>query len=187
MEDNNSIKSAFVVSPHANQANAEETDTGMLNMGNGMPGPAQAAHTLVIQPGKTARRLYELRGEIQGRPVQPGMPATVPAPAVKKGGKRRKAAAPEDVPKVQAAVNVSVAVEGLGAVPSQYRHVYFGEDTIVLGLNELSYVPAVATAQVALSVRPEHLYVNSGYSFVDADGVRNIIMIKVPDDDGQAI
>lgn len=186
---NKEIISNFAVQPHTNQENAEETDTGMLNMGNGMPGPAQVAHTLVIQPGgKTASRLYELRQEIQGRRDDaPLMPPEETAPA-KKGSRRKKAAPVQDeAPKLQVAVNISVAVEGLGAVPSQYRHVYFGPETVVLGLSELSYVPAVATAQVALSVRPDELYVNSGYSFVDADGVKNIIMIKVPNHDGQTI
>jgi hypothetical protein len=115
------------------------------------------------------------------------MSEPLPEATAKRGGRRKKAAVADEPKAVQSAVNVSVAVAGLGEVPSQYRHVYFGEDTIVLGLNELSYVPAVATAQVALSVRPEQLYVNSGYSFVDADGIRNIIMIRVPSDDGQTI
>lgn len=188
MTETKKILSDFVVSPYANQGAAVETDNGMLNMGSGMPGPAQAAHTLVIQPGgRTAARIHEMRREIQGSGMGVSEEAEASAAAAapqRKSARRRKAAPAQEPlpPRTQPAVNISVTVQGLGSVPSQYRHVYFGDDTVVLGLNDLSYIPAVVTASVELSVRPGELYVNSGYGFVDASGVRNIIMIKVPNE-----
>lgn len=178
------FKEDFTVQPHVNQDTAKTTDTGMLDMGRG---GGNAAHLLVIKPGgQTARELQDMRRNMGAGTLTPTDPAALEAQleaamSKKASGKRRKQPQSPVAPMpVHQNVNVTVTVKGLGSVPSQYHHAYTGDDTVVLGLTALSYIPAVAEAQVELSIRPGELYVNAGYDFVDAQGVRNIIMIKVP-------
>lgn len=155
---------------------------------------------LIIQPGGgTMARLQAFRAELGNKKAadpnygRTGSPQAQESSAEEDGtpvqGKRRKprkTAAEVAVeqksppPPPHRDVAVSVAVEGFGTIPSQYHHMYIGDACIVLGMTSLSYEPKVATAQVSLGPCPGRLFLNSGYSFVDADGVRNIILIEVP-------
>ena len=183
---NSRIKEDFIIRPHANQEGATPTETGMYDMGKGASS-GNVAHTLVLKPnGQTARELQDLRRNMGAGTLTPVDPAQMEkeleaAMGKKASSRRRKPAASAEPPKpVHRDVNVTVTVAGLGSVPSQYHHAYQGDECVVLGLTALSYIPAVASAQVELSIRPGELYVNAGYDFVDDEGVRNILMIKVP-------
>ena len=154
---------------------------------------------LIIQPGGgTMARLQAFRAELGNKKAADPNYGRVGSPQAQESyaeedeapvqGKRRKsrktaAAVVEQKapPPPHRDVAVSVAVEGFGTIPSQYHHMYIGDACVVLGMTSLSYEPKVATAQVSLGPCTGRTFLHSGYSFVDADGVRNIILIEVPD------
>ena len=82
-------------------------------------------------------------------------------------------------------VNAKVTVEGFGVIPTQYAHVYPGVGIAILGLTSLSFVPQITDISdpanltphvVQIDVLGEGKYVYLGNTFIDKEGVENIIL-----------
>ena len=82
-------------------------------------------------------------------------------------------------------VNAKVTVEGFGVIPTQYAHVYPGTGIAILGLTALSFVPQITDISdpanltphvVQIDVLGEGKYVYLGNTFIDKEGVENIIL-----------
>ena len=160
-----------------------QSTTGM-SISEEFPPTYDGGNTLVIQPGATVKRLQELRAQAGNANCAVKQEQGAEAPTKKKRRKRASEAV-EEILESKPAINITVTVPNFGVIPSQYKHAYTGKGVLVLGMSELSYEPAVATTQVSFSIKPDALFVNTGYSFVDSSGVRNLILLEVPEDDGQ--
>lgn len=123
-----------------------------------------------------------------GVPMKPLNEREQPAPEVApaqpaKKTRRKKATVTETQ---TALTKVVVTMNGLGKVPSQYAHCYTGNDVLVLGLTELSFVPELAMKDntgnfhnvVTVDVA-EGSWVFTGSAFHDKDGVKNIVLYRV--------
>lgn len=163
------------VSGHGREGAGVETESGMLKIPGG----------LVARSSRP-----EPEEDVQ---VKPAVLVATPTPVpVKKVPKRpiAKGAVPyvEDPPEAvePAYVRVVVTLEGLGQVPSQYTHCHIGEGIAVLGLTEFSYIPPQATmgidditGKLSLSTAPGRIYVFGSNTFVDSDGIKNIVLAEL--------
>ena len=152
-------------------------------------GALKTGHGIVIPPssepaGTKSGRLDGEEGSETTQVEAPVVPQAEPA-AARRG--RRKVVAKEkpteSLAAAPAAVRVEVEVAGFGRIPTQYAHVYPGTGMLVLGLTELSFVPAVADTSdmrlVGFSVAPGRKYAYCGNRFTDRDGITNIVMIEI--------
>ena len=160
------------------QTLGERTPTGMIRTKKG---------TLVVPSNMVSPKTF--RGDLvvdeDGVPVgaQP-TPAPVKqeaAPEPAKRGRKRKAA--KDEPEKQI---VTITMNGLGKVTSQYVFCSIGNDNAVLGLDTLSFVPEVALRDdqgnfknvLKLSADPNSSYIFTGSSF-NVYGVKAIFLVKI--------
>ena len=146
---------------------AERTATGLVRVSDGVLMPP------LRKPGARFDR--------------PIAPEPEPEPAQPPSRSRRRKAQPEPVPvQEERSVKVKVTVEGLGVVPSEYRHIWTGRGVVVLGLTDMSYLPPVGmvdedgsvTGAVELSVLPGERLVFSGQDFNDGK-CKNLIMLRL--------
>lgn len=108
------------------------------------------------------------------------------APARK--SRSQKKAKPAPAPARKPPVVLDITLPGIGTVPSQYAHCYVGEGVLVLGATRLSYKPKQVTQDQAgglsgiieIGGRPGR-YVYFGQHFMDADGIDNLILARLPE------
>ena len=108
------------------------------------------------------------------------------APARK--SRSQKKAKSEPAPARKPPVVLDITLPGIGTVPSQYAHCYVGEGVLVLGATRLSYKPKQVTQDQAgglsgiieIGGRPGR-YVYFGQHFMDADGIDNLILARLPE------
>ena len=123
-----------------------------------------------------------------GVPMKPlnertqSVPEEEPAQPVKKT--RRKKTGTKETE--TALTKVVITMNGLGKVPSQFAHCYTGNDVLVLGLTELSFVPELAMKDNAGNFHnvvtvdvAEGSWVFTGSAFHDKNGVKNIVLYRV--------
>lgn len=128
---------------------------------------------IVDEDGVPLAPLNERKNPVpEEEPVQPA-----------KKTRRRKAASTETQ---TALTKVVITMNGLGKVPSQFAHCYPGNDVLVLGLTELSFVPELAMKDNAGNFHnvvtvdvTEGSWVYTGSAFNDKNGVKNIVLYRV--------
>ena len=77
-------------------------------------------------------------------------------------------------------------IPGIGVIPSSYANVWRGPGIVVLGLVEMSYVPTQASVNEAGDITgivelDNVKYVYLGNYFTTDDGVKNLILMRVPE------
>ena len=108
-------------------------------------------------------------------------------PVRKKARSKARRPQPQEPDQAPQPVRIEYTIPGFGSVPTQVTHVYNGTGVLVLGLNAYSFVPSVAEmgedgslkGVIQVSVEPDKQYVYGGLSFVDAAGIKNIILAEV--------
>lgn len=150
-------------------------------------GAIKTALGLIVQPSTEpgGTRSGKLLSEEQPQSVH--APVEEPAQQPERRGRKRaqkttQEIRPEAAPARQL-IRVDVEVEGFGTVPTQYSHVYPGVGLLILGLSEVSFIPAQydATAKrlVGFSTVPGRKYAYLGNKFTDSSGIVNIVMIEM--------
>lgn len=149
---------------------------------------------LIARPSRESGdcRTGKLAGEDTDEdPVQEQASEFVEEQPVRRNARRKARRAQQTTAQAPAAVPQPVRIEytipGFGSVPTQVTHVYRGTGVLVLGLNAYSFVPSTAEmgengelkGVLQVSVEPDRQYVYGGMSFVDAAGIKNIILAEV--------
>lgn len=143
------------------------TKTGLLKSGS----------SLVITPVEQT----EPRGQFLEEE-----PTTAEPPAKKGRGRRKADPVPVPEPPKKRSVMLRFNIPGIGVIPSSYANVWRGPGIVVLGLVEMSYVPTQASVNEAGDitgiVELENVkYVYLGNYFTTDDGVKNLILMRVPE------
>ena len=156
------------------------TKTGLLKSGN----------SLVIAPVEPAEPREQFLEE---------EPPAAPEPPVKRGrGRRKPDPVPVPEPPRKRHIMLRFNIPGIGVIPSSYANVWRGPGIVVLGLVELSYIPTQAAVNEAGDITgivelDNVKYVYLGNYFTTDDGVKNLILMRVPetreedDDDGKEV
>lgn len=146
---------------------------------------------LVIPPDQVSIRGAKTGAVVDedGVPMKPLNERATPEPAPEepaqpaKKYRRKKAVAKETT---TALTKVVITMNGLGKVPSQFAHCYPGNDVLILGLTELSFVPELAMKDTAGNFHnvvtvdvAEGSWVYTGSAFNDKDGVKNIVLFRI--------
>lgn len=163
--------------------------TAARRLPNGMIKTSQG---LIAPPATSARDTRSGRLEDAEEPEQPIEEVDEPvqespAPAPKKAAKRRKQEPqPEQPRQVSRDIRVVVELTGFGSIPTKYTHCHVGEGILVLGIGDMSFLPAKAsqtddglTNVVSFSVVPGRKYIYCGNKFTDDNGTENLVMIEV--------
>lgn len=180
-----------IVVPHENQSEGYLTETGMIKTRGGLIIPPSTSYgggndTRTGVPDELTpeeRHAYHLDSK------------RAPEQSVKR---TRKSKTKTEAPSEPTGETVTVSIPGMGSIPTQYAHIWKGKDILVLGLGKLSYVPSVGgmseddtiVGSITISGQSGR-FVYAGTDFVDGSGIRNIILMRVPEeeeetyDDGQ--
>ena len=164
------------------------TETGLLKLANG---------TLLARPSTRsgARNPAELEQEIaddesrvaqlQALRAQQAAQQPVQEPAAKRTRRRKVDPEPAQQPTLK---QITVTVLGFGGIPSQYAHVNIGEGVALLGVSSMSFIPQQSdtsqdppTNMLELSTAPGKKYIYIGNTVVDDSGVKNLVLIEVPE------
>lgn len=160
-----------------------KTATGLMHKGGNVFVIPPSQETTATHTGALAQ-LTEDERRITGLDEPTPAPEQPAKPAAKRSRSRAKASEPQ----APQAVRVELLVPGVGSLPAQYAHCYEGKGVLVLGLNDMSYVPSIASrnedgtirGEIALASRPDTHYVFVGNEFKDNNGIRNLILVEVP-------
>ena len=158
------------------------------NMGPGIRmanGVIKTGHGLIIPPSDE----QDDTGNAQSEETKVEQDAEIPVLAEtptkeRKRGKKQAAKEPVREPVNESkTVRVDVEVAGFGTIPTQYAHMYPGKGILVLGLTDLSFVPAESTSEslclVGFSNIADRKYAYCGNRFVDGAGKTNVVMIEM--------
>ena len=164
---------------HDNMGGAIRLANGMIKTSHGLIAPPSE------EPGDThSGKLSseEADDEVQGQSAEEPVTQVVEQPRRRT---RRQKEAPPVQQKQPSLVRVEVTVDGFGAVPSQYAHCYVGAGVLVLGLSALSFTPVVSNQgkmqRLYFDAAPGKAYVYCGNRWTDAQGIVNILMVEVQD------
>lgn len=183
---------AFIVS-HDGQSDGTVTSTGLIKTRNGLViPPSGIGGGTDTRTGALAELTTSEKQAYHMDELHSAAPRQVPASAVAKRrtGKQGRGSrnAPAPAPQEPRAVLVQFRIPDVGMVPSQYVHFYRGDNMIVLGMNEFSYTPPKASVRdgnlvgvVELPDIPGARYIYSGHAFTDNEGIRNIVLLRVPE------
>ena len=109
----------------------------------------------------------------------------------KKGKKKAEPAVVVQQPKAPEPKSISVKLEGIGEIPTQYANINFGENGVaLLGLTKMSFIPKITdpTAEepptlFELSPRPGTKFVYLGNTVTLDNGVRQLVIYEAPGED----
>lgn len=149
-------------------------------------GGVKTAHGIVIPVSQVqgGTKTGNLDGQVAVEPTAQQEQVQTASTHERKGRKKTNREQPAQVPLVTSQLTrVDVEVEGFGTIPTQYRHVYPGVGVLVLGLSDVSFVPAQADTEnlrlVSFNTVPGRKYAYLGTKFTDKEGVVNIIMVEM--------
>lgn len=159
---------------------------GVLVIPSNKASPRGAKHGIPVDENGIPLPMVE-KGAFGAQPPQPApapQPVETTVDPVKKGRKKKAAAAA--APAAPALTRVDITISGIGTVPSQYRAFWQGNDNVVLGLSDVSFIPAIGTTDgqniLELGTATGKLtgkYVYAGSMFADEHGNKYIILYKV--------
>lgn len=159
------------------------TATGMIKNSQGV---------LVIPPSMVSPKTKHgaLVVDNDGMPISKGeAPAPVQEPqeeqAPARKGRKRKTSTVE-TPSKPTLIRVDITMNGFGKIPSQYTRCSIGNDHVLLGLSDVSFVPEQALSDgqghwqnvLQLSTDPGTNYIFTGSTNI-IDGVKHIILWKI--------
>jgi len=158
---------------------------GLIKTPKGLLIPPSQSGASTTHTGRLAA-LTPAEQQLFPEPVQPQTQQREPEPEQRGRGRRRGRQQPQPTPSKP--VLLKLTLDGVGTIPSQYVHVYVGKKTVILGMNEYSYIPAVTqideNGKLVGSMRTSMTtgtYAYAGQSFVDDKGVTNLILVEMED------
>lgn len=110
----------------------------------------------------------------------------------KKGRKKAaEALAPVAQPKPPEAKAVTVRLDGIGEIPTQYANINFGENGVaLLGLTKMSFIPKITDPTsdepptlFELSPRPGTKFVYLGNTVTLDNGVKQLVIYEAPEEE----